>query len=147
MVGEDEVFTTGMEVNGGAEVNEGHRATFDVPSGAPFSPGTAPVVLSIFGLTSFPEGEVGHIFALVFIGVGGKFGVGEDLALVKAGKATISGEGGDAKVNGAVGGDVGVLFFEQGADEFDLVRDVVNGSAFDGGGEEIKRGGVLVKEF
>jgi hypothetical protein len=148
VVREDEVDAAGVEVEVFAEVLEDHGGALEVPAGAAFTPGAGPVVVAILRFASFPEGEVGEGVFGVFVVVegGGGFGGAEfEFAVFEVGEAAVVFEGGDAEVNGAVGGGVGVTALDERFDHADLVRDVGDGAGFDVGREEVEGGAVGVE--
>ena len=87
VVGEDEVFAAGVEVEGVAEVFFDHGGALEVPAGAAISPWGFPEVFAVFFAVCFPEDEVGNTIFLVFVGgiSSGGLGFAEvELALVEA---------------------------------------------------------------
>ncbi len=152
VVGEDEVHAAAVEVNGLAvEDLLDHGAALDVPAGAALAEGGGPEVGAVLGLAGLPEGEVGGVVAVVFVGeVGGTGRVSVLLAEgggVEPGEAAVVGEGGDFEIDGMVGGLVGVAVVEEALDEGDLGGDVFDGAGLEMRGEEIEGLGVGVEEF
>jgi hypothetical protein len=148
VVREDEVNAAGVEVEVFAEVLEDHGGALEVPAGAAFAPRAGPVVIAIFGLAGFPEGEIGEGVFGVFVVVEGGGGLGGaefEFAILEVGEAAVVFEGGDAEVNGAVGGGVGVTALDEGGDHADLMIDVGDGAGLDMWGEEVQRGAIGVE--
>ena len=150
VVREDEVDAAGVEVEVFAEVFEDHGGALEVPAGSAFAPGAGPVVGAVLGFASFPEGEVGEGVFGVFVVVEGGDGLGGtefEFAIFEVGEAAVVFEGGDAEVDGAVGGGVGVAAFDEGSDHADLMIDVGDGARLDVGREEVEGGAVGVEFF
>ena len=63
------------------------------------------------------------------------------------GEAAVVFEGGDAEVDGAVGGGVGVTALDERFDHADLMINVGDGAGFDVGREEVESGAVGVEFF
>ena len=65
MVGEDQVLTAGVQVDGLAQVLAGHSAALNVPAGAAVAPGALPVGLT--GLGGLPDCEIGGVLLQVVV--------------------------------------------------------------------------------
>jgi hypothetical protein len=135
VVREAEVDAAAVQVEGGAEMLQGHRGALDVPARTTFAPRAGPVVVAVLGLVGFPQGEVGGGLAVVLVGVVGLAGaVGRlrtGLAAVQAGELAVIGAGADLEVDGAVLGDVGVAAVDERPDHGDLLRDVLDRAGLD----------------
>src|SRR5690606_4310673 len=70
VVGEDEVFATGMDIEGRTELGHAHGGAFDMPPRPSFTPGGGPdgADFVIYLLGGFPEGEVSDVALFVFVG-------------------------------------------------------------------------------
>ena len=133
VVGENEIHTAGVHVEGIAEVFADHRRALEVPAGPAFTPRGLPEILAILLPPRLPQDEVGNTIFLVLvrIGTGGLRFPEVELALVEAGEPAVIRERGDAEIDRAVVGCVGVAFFDEFRDHRDLLRDVGDGGWLD----------------
>src|SRR5262245_53633015 len=68
---EDQVLSTGVNIEGLAELFHAHGRALDVPTGAAFTPGCIPdsAHAAVFFACGLPECEVARIFFPVFVGI------------------------------------------------------------------------------
>ena len=107
------------------------------------------MVISVFRFTCFPENEISNGVFFILIGISSfVLSLAEiKLAGVEVGKFSVVREGGNAEIDGAVIGGVGMAFFDQLLDHLDLLWDMCKGAGLDVGGEAAEGDAVDVKLF
>ena len=106
------------------------------------------LVVAVLGLPGFPEGKVGAVLLLVGVGglgFAGEGGAKAQLALLEVGELAVFLEGGDAEIDRAVGGAVGVALAQEHLDHVDLLPDVAGGGGLDVGPQALEGVAVGVK--
>ena len=142
VVGEDEVDAAGVDIEGGAEILDGHDGTFDVPTGATGADFGIPGEFAF--LRSFPEGEVAGVGLFVLVDIDA--GAGDHAAEVVVGELAIFGEFADAEVDGTVAA-VGEAVLLQFVDGGGHLGDVFGGAGDAFGAFEAERGAVVEEGF
>ena len=97
-----------------------------MPARATLSPGTFPIVVTIFVATAFPKRKISHAVLLVFVVSHGTGRAITKLALIKTGETPIVIEARNLVIHGTVLTAVGVPLPHQFLDHLDLVRDVLH---------------------
>ncbi len=125
VVGEDVVNTTRMDVEMWAKVFHAHGGAFDVPAGSTLAPWAWPTDIAVIFVPAFPEGEVGCLFFIVFVGLDADT---SDLFFdFDVGEFAVLREFANREVDAAVVSLVGESFVKEFLDEFDHFVDVLGG--------------------
>ena len=126
-MGEDQVLTAGMQVDGLAQVLAGHGAALNVPAGAAVAPGAFPVGLA--GLGGLPDGEIRGIFLQIVIHLAAQGAVAAlQVIQIQVAQLAIAGVRLHAEVHVAVAGHVSMAGVDQVLDDVDDLTDML-GSA------------------
>ena len=142
MVGEDQILTARMQVNGFAQMLAGHGAALDVPAGAAVAPGAIPERLA--GLGGLPDGEVGGIFFQVIVHVAAQGAVAAfQVIQIQVAQLAVAGVGLDAEIHVAVARHIGVAGIDQVLDDVDNFPDMLGGAGAHGGGHDVQPIGIL----
>ncbi len=118
MVGEDQVLTAGVQVDGLAQVGAGHGAALDVPAGAAVALGAFPGGLA--GLGRLPDGEIGGVFLQVVVHLAAQLTVAAlEVVQIQVAQLAVVGVGLDAEVDIPVAGHIGVAGVHEVLDDVD----------------------------
>jgi hypothetical protein len=138
------VDAAGVDVEALAEVLHRHRRALDVPAGEPHAPRGVPLLQPrAAGRAELPQGEVGRV-ALVRHVLHPPGGL--QVVEVEVGELGVAREGGHVEVD-AVVDHVGVAPLLEGADQGDLLGDVVGGPGDHVGFEAAEAGGSVAHWF
>ena len=142
MVGEDEVLTAAVEVDGLAQMGAAHGAALDVPARTAHAVGAFPCGLA--GLCGLPHGKVGGVFLQVVVHLAAQLTVAAlEVVQLQVAQLAVFRVALDAEVHIAVLGNVGVAGVDQVLHDVEDLLDVLGGAGLDGGLFAVEAGGVL----
>ena len=124
MVREDQVDAAGMNVDGFAEVFQGHHGALDVPAGTAGAERRIPGNFALLGC--LPEREIAGVRLFVLIHIDAR--TGDIAAEVAVRELAVAGEGGNPEVSGTFA-RVSVVAGGQPLDGIDHVADVLGGGS------------------
>ena len=117
VVREDEVLTTGMDVETAATVLRSHDTALGVPARTTLAPWRLPVRLTV--LLRLPEYEIGRGTLALLTGHLQITETGLQLIDVLVAQLSVAAEGGRIEINRAVCSDIGIAILDQGLDQID----------------------------
>ena len=142
MVGEHQILTAGVQVDGLAQMGAGHGAALDVPAGAAVAPGAFPVRLA--GLGGLPHREISGVLLQIVIHLAAQLPVAAlQIVQLQVAQLAVVGIGLDAEIHIAVAGHVGVAGLNEVADDGDDLLDMLGGAGTDGGLHHVEALGIL----
>ena len=141
VVGEDQVLTAGVQVDGLAQVLAGHGAALNVPAGAAVAPGALPVGLA--GLGRLPDCEIGGVLLQVVVHTAAQLTVAAlEVVEVQMAQLAVAGVGLDAEVDIPVAGHIGVAGVHEVLDDVDDLADMLGSAGAHGGGLDVQTVGI-----
>ena len=142
VVGEDEVLTAAVEVDGLAQMGAAHGAALDVPARTAHAVGALPCGFA--GLCGLPDGEVGGVFLQVVLHLAAQLAVAAlEVVQLEVAQLAVLGVALDAEVDIAVLGDIGVAALDEVFHDVEDLLDVLGSAGLDGGLFAVQTGGVL----
>ena len=142
VVGEDEVLTAAVEVDGLAQMGAAHGAALDVPARTAHAVGALPCGLA--GLCGLPDGEVGGVFLQVVLHLAAQLAVAAlEVVQLEVAQLAVLGVALDAEVDVAVLCDVGVAALDEVFHDVEDLLDVLGSAGLDGGLFAVQTGGIL----
>ena len=142
MVGEDEVLTAAVEVDGLAQMGAAHGAALDVPARAAHAVGAFPCGLT--GLCSLPDGKVGGILLQIVLHTAAQLAVAAlQIVQLEVAQLAVLRVALDAEVDIPVLGNIGVSGIDQVLDDVQDLLDVLRCTGLDGGLFAVQTGGIL----
>ena len=130
MMGEDQVFAAGVDVDLFAQIFPGHYGTLNMPAGTAVTPGRLPGRLSLF--LWLPQHEIQGIFLLVLAGHQERALAGAQVIQVLVGQLPILLELAGAEVNGSVL-LIGIALVDQSLYHLHHAADLLGGQGMGGG--------------
>ena len=142
VVGENQVLTAAVEVNGLAQVGAAHGAALNVPARTAHAVGALPGRLT--GLGCFPDGKVRRVFFQVIVHLAAQLPVPAlQIVQLQVAQFAVLGVALDAEIDIAVLGNVSVAGVDQVLDDIEDLLDVLGGAGLDGRLFAVEAGGVL----
>ena len=141
-MGENQVLTAAVQVDGLAQMGAAHGAALDVPAGAAHTVGAFPCGLA--GLSGLPDGEVGGVFLQAIVHLAAQLAVAAlQIVQLQVTQLAVLRVALDAEVDIAVLGDVGVAGVDQILNDIEDLLDVLGSAGLDGGLLAVQAGGIL----
>ena len=142
MVGEDEVLTAAVEVDGLAQMGAAHGTALDVPARTAHAVGALPCGLA--GLCGLPDGEVGGVFLQVVLHLAAQLAVAAlQIVQIQVAQLAVAGVAFHPEVHIADFGNVGVAALDEVLHDVQNLLDVLGGAGLDGGLFAVQTGGIL----
>ena len=142
MVGEDEILTAAVEVDGLAQMGAAHGAALDMPARAAHAVRAFPCRLA--GLCSLPDRKVGGIFLQVVFHLAAQLTVAAlEVVQLEVAQLAVLGVALDPEIDVAVLGNVGVAALDEVLHDVQNLLDMLGGAGLDGGLFAVETGGVL----
>ena len=142
VVGEDQILTAAVQVDGPAQMGAAHGTALDMPAGAAHAIGAFPGGLA--GLGSLPDGEVGGVFLQVILHLAAQLAVAAlQIVQLEVAQLAVFRVALDAEVDIPVLGNVGVAGIDQVLDDVQDLLDVLRCTGLDGGLFAVQTGGIL----
>ena len=142
MMGEDQILTAGVQVDGFAKVLAGHGAALDMPAGAAVTPRALPVGLA--GLGGLPDCEIGGVLLQIIVHLAAQGTVAAlQIIEVEVAQLAVVRVRLDAEIDIAVARHIGVAGLHQILDDTDDLADMLGRTGTHGRRHDIQSIGIL----
>ena len=142
VVGEDQVLTAAVQIDGLAQMGAAHGAALNVPARAAHAVGAFPCGLA--GLCGLPDGKVGGIFLQIVLHAAAQLAVAAlQIVQIQVAQLAVAGVALHPEVHIAVLGNVGVAGVDQILDDIQNLGDMLGSAGLHGGLFAVQTGGIL----